>query len=262
MEKTELPQIVKIIKITDENSKVRTFFFDRKIKSAPGQFVMVWLPEVDEKPFVLSYDNAVTVEKKGIFSEKMFNLNAGDKIGIRGPYGNGFEIKENACIVAGGLGIAPLVGLIEGMKDSTVIYGAKTKSDYIFNVRLKKIKNIAYCTDDGSFGFKGFVSEKLEELLREKKFDAVYCCGPEIMAKKVFEICEKHKIELQASLERYMKCGFGICGSCAIGSYLVCKGGPVFCSKQLRKIDEFGNSARLKSGKKVLLAEYFNWRAR
>ena len=76
------------------------------------------------------------------------------------------------------------------------------------------------------------------------------------MMKKIFDICQKYKIELEASLERMMKCGFGVCGACMINDSIVCMDGPIFNSKQLSKLAEFGNFARLKSGKKVSLKEY------
>ncbi len=76
------------------------------------------------------------------------------------------------------------------------------------------------------------------------------------MSKNVFTIAEKNKIDCEISLERYMKCGFGICGQCAADEFRVCKEGPVFSSKQLRFISEFGIYARLSTGKKVTIKEY------
>ncbi len=76
------------------------------------------------------------------------------------------------------------------------------------------------------------------------------------MMKKVFDICEKYGIEVEASLERYMSCGFGICGKCMCNDKIVCIDGPVFSSAQLRNMSEFGSFARLKSGRKVGLKEY------
>ena len=113
-------------------------------------------------------------------------------------------------------------------------------------------------TDDGSFGRKGFTIDALEEVLKNKKnkIKIVYTCGPEIMMKKVFDICQKYKVELEASLERYMACGFGICGKCMVNDQIVCIDGPIFNSKQLGRMPEFGNTARLKSGRKVSLKEY------
>jgi len=257
----ELPEIVTIKKVIQENNKVKTFFFDKKIKALPSQFVMLWLPGVDEKPFALSYDDAVTIECKGIFTRKTCYLKKGDKIGIRGPYGNGFKIKKNALVVAGGLGMASLAGLIDSLKNPEIILGAKTKKELLFVKRFKN-KKVNISTDNGSLGFKGFATELMEEILKKKKFKVVYTCGPEIMMKKVFEICEKNKIECQASLERYIKCGIGVCGECAINDKLVCKDGPVFNSKQLRELSEFGKFARLKSGKKVSIKKYVNWRSK
>lgn len=258
----DFPKTVKITKIVKENYKVKTFYLGIKLKATPGQFVMVWIPEVDEKPFTLSHignDIAITVEEKGKYTERLFKLKEGDLIGIRGPYGNGFSVKPNACIVAGGLGIAPVLPLIDKLKNPTVIFGAKTKKEFLF---LDKINDVKLCTDDGCIGFKGFTSDLLEEFLKKKKFKIVYTCGPEIMIKKVFDICEKHKINCEASLERFMKCGFGICGNCAIDDQMVCKDGPVFDSAKLRKLTELGKFARLKSGKKVPLKEYYAWRSK
>lgn len=252
----EIPEIVRIKKIISENPNTKTFFIDKKINCKPGQFFMVWLPGVDEKPFVLSYSNSFTIEKKGKFTKAMFKLKAGTKIGIRGPYGNGFSVKNNACVIAGGLGIVPLMALIEKLKNPTVILGAKTSKLLLFEKRLKK-KKAYICTDDCSKGFGGFTTQMFEKLLKKKKFNAVYTVGPEIMMKKVFDICEKHKIYCEVSLERFMFCGFGLCGSCACDGMLVCKDGPVFNSKQLREMKDFGKYAFLKTGEKVPLKEYY-----
>ncbi len=259
----DIPRMHKILEIIDECEDVKTFFLDAKIDAKPGQFVMVWLPRVDEKPFTLSYfskKTAITVEKKGKFTEQLFKLKKGDMLGIRGPYGNGFELIENSLIVAGGLGIAPLAELIEQLKNPTVIMGARSKCRVMFENRLKK-HNPNICTDDGSYCFKGFTTEKMEELMQTNKFKAVYTCGPEIMMKKVIELAEKNKIECYASLERFMKCGFGVCGQCACGNNLVCKDGPIFNSKQIKQMPEFGNTARLKTGEKATLKEYVEWRS-
>ncbi|MDP2974562.1 MAG: dihydroorotate dehydrogenase electron transfer subunit, partial [Candidatus Diapherotrites archaeon] len=95
----------------------------------------------------------------------------------------------------------------------------------------------------------------------KEKFDIVFGCGPEIMLKKVFELCEKHKVQCQLNLERFMRCGgMGLCGSCAIGKFLVCKDGPVFSSSQLRQMPEFGASALLKCGREVPIKEFAEWR--
>ena len=126
-------------------------------------------------------------------------------------------------------------------------------------IYLKRYKhiNINVTTDDGSFGRKGFTTDILEEMLiRNKNIKIIQTCGPEVMMKKILDLCNNHKVECEASLERYMSCGFGICGKCMVNDKVVCIDGPVFNSKQLNGMSEFGNTARLKSGRKVSLREY------
>jgi len=264
------PEMARIKKIVQETPSIKTFYLEHAMRALPGQFAMAWLPGVDEKPFTLTAagkDCAVTVQEKGKFTKKIFELKEGDAVGIRGPYGNGFDVKgvKRACIVAGGCGAAPMLLLAEelhGKKIKTVIVnGGKTGAECLFNKRLGKLtKEFYITTDDGSLGEKGFATDALERLLAKEKFDCVFGCGPEPMLKKVFEICEKKKIACQLNLERYMRCATGICGSCAIGKFLVCKDGPVFSSEQLRKTKEFGRTALLKCGKEAALKEFAEWR--
>jgi dihydroorotate dehydrogenase electron transfer subunit len=256
----EIPDMVRITKIVEENPYVKTFFIDKRIDAKPGQFVMVWVPGVDEKPFSLSYvgnEAAITVEERGKFTSALFRMKKGDKIGVRGPYGNGFSTKAKACVVAGGCGVAPLSTLIENLKNPFIIQGAKSKDRIIFNGRFR---NVNTTTDDGTAGTKGLATDILENALKKNKFSVVYTCGPEIMMKRVFELCERYGVECEASLERYMKCGFGVCGQCEINGFRVCREGPVFGSEHLRKMTDFGKEARLKSGVKVAIAEYAKWR--
>ncbi len=254
------PRMCRITRIVEETRYTKTFFLDCKMDVQPGQFIMLWIPEVDEKPFACSYNGkefGITVEKKGAFTKELFRMHEDDLVGIRGPYGRSFTRKKNAIAVAGGLGIAPLARLVEELKCDGII-GASRKEDLLYIGRFKK--NVLYSTSDGSFGFKGRPTVLLEKRLKEKKYDIVYCCGPEAMMKAVIEICRKYKVECEVSLERYMRCGFGVCGACACSDRLVCKDGPVFSSAELKRMTDFGNFAMLKSGRKVRLEEYFSWR--
>ncbi len=264
-------KVYEVVKVKRETANAASIFFKGNFKSEPGQFIMLWMPGVDEKPFAVSHQNkglfAVTVEEKGQFTKKISKVKQGAKLGVRGPFGNGFKPKDNSIIVAGGLGMAPLIQLIKKIKNSTIIQGAKSKDFllYLENKELldviEKNKNkIIYCTDDGSFGIEGFTPDILKEVIGKTK--TVYTCGPEIMMKKVFEVCEKNKIDCEASLERFMRCGFGICGACVCGNQLVCQDGPVFNSEKLRKMKDFGKFAKLKSGKKVTLKEYYGWKSK
>ncbi len=188
-------------------------------------------------------------------------------MGIRGPFGNGFNIsaKPNITIVAGGCGMAPLAPLVDALEaggntDLVLIHGARSKAFLLYPDRFTTHRRI--CTNDGSQGRKGLVTEILEEEIqsRQTPIDMVYACGPEIMMASVFEMCEAHGIPCQVSLERYMRCGFGVCGACVCGDKIVCKDGPVFGSMGLRKLEDFNTTALLKSGTPVPVNEYATWR--
>jgi dihydroorotate dehydrogenase electron transfer subunit len=259
----EKPNVMEIEKIVDEGKDFKTFLFRHNLGAKPGQFVMVWLPRVDEKPFSISFqDNerfAITVMKVGPFTEKLFKLKPGDKLGIRGPYGSTFTLSDKKTVlVGGGCGTAPMGFLAEELKkagaDVNFIIGAKSKDYLIYLDRMKKagIKTFV-TTDDGSFGVKGFTTELLKDFIEKNKLDMVYACGPEVMLKPVVEMCAKASVPCEVSMERYMKCGFGICGQCCVddSGVRVCKEGPVFSGEKIIGISEFGSHKRSASGKKV-----------
>ncbi len=262
--------MLKVAEKQQENLEFATLFFDYSLKFKPGQFIMLWIPGVDEKPYTLSSVSdkriGITIEAKGIFSKKAISLKQSDLVGIRGPFGNGFtlpEAKDNVAIIAGGCGLAPLSPLLDIIDHDKMniicIHGAKSKDYLLYKERFKFKRD--FCTDDGSFGHKGFVTDTLKEKIATGyNFSKVYTCGPEIMMHKVFEICEQHKIYCQVSLERYMRCGFGVCGACVCGKEVVCKDGPVFGSEELRTMQDFNKTALLKSGEEVALDDYFAWR--
>ena len=254
-----------IEKVVKESYKTFTLFFKEGIKSKPGQFIMLWLPDVDEKPFSLSGKNSVTVEIKGKYTKALAKLKKGDRLFYRGPFGKPYSVNKankngiDACIIAGGLGYASITTLADALPDADIIYGARSKKELIFSGRYPA-KRLNICTDDGSFGFHGFVTQKLGELLKKKKYAVVYTCGPEMMMKTVLDICNKNKIYCECSLERFMYCGLGLCSSCTCSGKLVCKDGPVFNNKELAKMKDFEKYALLKSGKKVSFGEYVKFR--
>jgi len=260
------PVMLKVAQKHMDSSAFATLFFDYALPFRPGQFLMVWLPGIDEKPYTISYHSdsrfGITIEAKGIFSQKAVTLDRGDLVGIRGPFGNGFtfDTKSRAAVIAGGCGMAPLATLVEKLpQDTCFIHGAWSKEFILYPDRFDTPRQ--FCTDDGSFGQKGLVTDLLEnEILSGRVFDMVYACGPEIMMAAVFKLCEAHKIPCQVSLERYMRCGFGVCGACVCGKSIVCKDGPVFGSHAIRKMKDFNTKALLKSGKDVDLSTYFSWR--
>ena len=236
-------ETIPITKIQEETSDTRTLFFDKKINSLPGQFLMAWTGN-DEIPLSPSYPNAITVRKVGEGSAELFRKKEGDYIGIRGPYGTSFNTSGKILAIGGGTGIAPLALLKRTNPQTDLIFGAATSKQIYFRDLNPKIS-----TDDGSEGFKGFPTELMENLLSEQKYDMVATCGPELMMVEVLKISKQHNIPAQASLERWMKCGVGICGACALSTYRICKDGPVFDSEKLTNTD-FGKSKLDKAGEK------------
>ena len=264
----QTPVMLRVSEKQRDSQAFATLFFDYDLRFKPGQFIMVWIPGLDEKPYTISYHSkqtfAITIEAKGLFSQRAVSLDKGDLVGIRGPFGNGFGIHpgETVAVVAGGCGMAPLATLVEKLPDNTCfIHGARSKEFILYPDRFDIQRS--FCTDDGSFGEKGLVTDLLEkEIASGRRFDRVYTCGPEIMMYHVFKLCEHHDIPCQVSLERYMRCGFGVCGACVCGRQVVCKDGPVFDAHALRQMQDFNKTALLKSGKAVDLSQYFSWRCK
>ncbi|MFW9821790.1 MAG: dihydroorotate dehydrogenase electron transfer subunit [Candidatus Thorarchaeota archaeon] len=272
---------VAITRIVVECDEIKTLSFNMKKENAnyispkPGQFAMIWVPGVDEIPMSISdCDNngnwSITVKNIGDCTNALFHLKQGDFIGVRGPLGNWFEIpkvkSKNLFLIGGGIGMAPLRFLIKELNTNNLpfilIHGAKVKNELLYTSQFQKLDtnstDLFYCTEDGSYGTLGMVTDAFEKILKtysKKLFSnaVVYTCGPEKMIYSIFEICEKWNIELHASLERIMRCGCGLCGLCAIDplGLLVCKDGPIFKSDLLKKMDDFGKFKRDFTGRKV-----------
>lgn len=250
----------RVLKIREEARNVKTFELDVQLDAVPGQFIMLWLPRVAEKPFSLTKAGntiEVAVKKRGSFTEKLFQLSEGSYLGVRGPYGKGFSwfgVKK-ACIVSGGIGIAALMLLAEELAKNKVkidfIAGFNSKEDILFKERIKRTANLYITTDDGSFGAKGLAHEILPDFLQNNSYDKLYCCGPERMMVKVLELCKKFDLKAEFAVERYMKCAVGLCGHCCLDEWLVCRDGPVFSSEQLMESKEFGKFCYTKSGKRI-----------
>ncbi|WP_407357135.1 dihydroorotate dehydrogenase electron transfer subunit [Methanolobus sp. WCC5] len=252
------PVNVKIIKIIRETPSTRTFIFDKAFNEAiPGQFVMVWIRGVDEIPMTLSSKNSITVQKVGDATERMFMLEEGDQLGIRGPFGRGFTLPgkdERILLIAGGVGAAPLAPLAEYAASMDIcmntILGARNAEELLFADRFAYCGKLYLTTDDGSAHRCGFVTDVLAET-DIMDYDRIYTCGPEMMMKCIFNMLEKENAleRTEFSLHRYFKCAIGVCGACCMDreGLRVCKDGPVFNGLQL--IDsEFGNYMRGPSG--------------
>ena len=253
-----IPTITKILTTTTETTDIKTITFTYPKIVTPGQFFMIWIPGVDEIPMSVSKITknvkSITFRKIGEATHALYNLTPGDKIGIRGPYGNGFTLTgKHLLFVGGGTGIAMLAPTIEQARNrklkTTAIIGVKTKKELFFEDRLRRCgATVLITTNDGSKGYKGFASNLAKDILKKEKIDAVFTCGPEPMMKTLHSLCKT--IPFQASLERYMKCSIGICGQCCIGKGLrVCLDGPIFDGKTLQKVKDFGVYKRDATGR-------------
>jgi len=250
-----LPIKTKVLKAECENEKVTRLVLETSLADAqPGQFVMVWVPGVDEKPISIA-ENKPTLEicvaNAGPVSEKISKLKAGDDIYIRGPLGHGFEQKgKKWLMVGGGYGFGPLRFLARVGKDSgksaEAILGARTKS----LLMKKACCDTCFLTNDGTEGKAGTSVDELEARLSAKgaKYDCVFSCGPERMMEAVAKPCQKHGVPSQLLVERYMKCGFGVCGHCAMGKWLACKDGPMIYGEEALKNPEFGKAHQDRCG--------------
>jgi dihydroorotate dehydrogenase electron transfer subunit len=267
------PVSVKILEKTQETGRIITLKFALSgVRPIPGQFFMIWVPGVDEIPMsVASIDNErgiyeISIAAVGEATRALCAKNIGELIGVRGPFGNGFDLKsasKNSCIIGGGVGMAAVKSIIPVLtklgKNIVVINAARTEGELLYHTHFKKTlipgKTYFTSTDDGTCGEKCFGHELFVKLLDQEKIRAekVYTCGPELMMRQILMACSKRSLLLEASLERMMRCGTGLCGLCAIdpSGLLVCKDGPVFTADRLGTITEFGNYTRDFSGKKI-----------
>ncbi len=259
---------VVIEEVIEETPSVKTFVFNDRLSSngKPGQFLMVWIQRAEELPMSIMISNkkdhaAITIRKHGFGSTSLFEKKRNDLIGIRGPYGNYFSVSKSLkspLLIGGGTGLVPLIRLAtmfsKMQERCTILMGAQTQKEILFKGLaeeiLSKIRtNIIVTTEDGSYGTKGVVTDALKDILKKEQFDMIYTCGPELMMKSIYNLSVTYSIPIQASLERYMKCGIGICASCCINDKLVCKDGTVFNENQLSELSEFGKVFRDKSGR-------------
>jgi sulfhydrogenase subunit gamma (sulfur reductase) len=259
-----------VIEMTDDNHLFKFTIDPAQLgKREPGQFVQVWVPGVGECPISLCSERndevlELCIRRAGRVTDALFKLKAGDWIGIRGPYGHGFPLDEfrgrDVCLIAGGLGIAPIRSLFQYVLTKryqfgrvTVVYGMRHSIDLLFRHEFK-----ALLTRDDIDIFIGAEEMmdgpelppipaqlgRVTDMIRLASLDSnfeVAVCGPPVMYPYVIKELkgkgiDEHNIWL--SLERHMKCGIGKCGHCFIGGEFACQSGPVFQLSKLRFLAE------------------------
>jgi len=223
--------VVRVLAAKRENPATATLALPRTFDALPGQFVMLWDPDGAEKPFGVSRqterETFVTIRAVGPTSERLVSLAPGDPVGIRGPFGTGFTLSENALLVAGGVGAAPLRFLSDELKARGLAHrwlvGAKTADELCFAEEAD-----ALATDDGTAGEAGSVVALAEKELARGTYSLVQACGPKGMLRAVRAVAEKAGLPCELSVERIMRCGVGLCGSCALeDGRCACREGPV-----------------------------------
>ena len=233
----QLPVAYRVAGVRIENPTVRTLALEGTLDAAPGQFAMLWLPGLDEKPFSFSDVDplAITVQRVGPFTTALHGLTAGDRVWLRGPFGRGFTLHPGPLLlVCGGCGAAPLRFLAQMARRTDrevhVVLGARTRAALFFQDRYVALGCAVHlATEDGSAGYRGTAIDLAATLLNDgTSAGAVYACGPGPMLDAAYLLAQEHGLPCQLSYEAYMRCGIGVCGSCAVGGCLVCRDGPVF----------------------------------
>ncbi len=269
------PALAILDDVRDEIKDVKTFFYhfedpaeEKSFRAfMPGQFAMVSIFGAGEiaislPPSPTENELFFTTRKVGSVTTAMHALKPGDRFAVRGPYGNGFPMKQyegrNLIIVAGGIGLIPLRSVIiyalhHRVKYGKVqlFYGSRTPQDLMYTKTLQDWQGDkgfeCYLTVDKSAddwkGNVGVVGSLFKKPGVEMPVDntTVFVCGPPIMFRFVLADLQKMGFKdenMVSTLERYMKCGVGKCGHCCIGVAYVCTDGPVFRLEQIRKLGE------------------------
>lgn len=224
-------------------------------EATPGQFVMLrvrsGIDPLLRRPFSIcgiQADDIILILYRvvGEGTSIMAGLKEGERVSVLGPLGKGFELPEHneeAVLVAGGIGIAPLIFLAQTLEKGECQFfagfGSANEVIDLDQIGYPQIKT-AIATDDGTLGHAGFVTDLLESYLKDgnakPKGIGLFSCGPKPMLRRIAEITKGHGVPCQVSLESNMACGLGACLGCAVKAsvnaereyQLVCQQGPVF----------------------------------
>lgn len=273
MDNIYLPKLMTISEIVDETWDIKTFKLspadetdDARTEFRAGQFGVFSIFGKGEAPFGMANSPTrnefieCSIKRVGKVTAAFHELNVGDTVGFRGPYGNGFLIEDlrgkNLLFAGGGIGLAPLRSLIQNCLDTrenfsniTILYGARSTGDLVYKDELAEWKGMSGVEtvltvdpggeDDDWKGKVGFVPTILEEMKPSPDNSVLVTCGPPIMIKFVLASAAKLGFtpeQIVTTLEMKMKCGLGKCGRCNIGPKYICKDGPVFTYAELNDL--------------------------
>ncbi|MCX7788199.1 MAG: dihydroorotate dehydrogenase [Spirochaetes bacterium] len=267
---------VPIRQVKDEGISAKTLRVDLENGSTyrlpmPGQFFMVTDYQGGEKPISVSELEDIrngrvrvglTIKAAGPFTRRFQDKDEGELISLRGPYGNPFSIRKGRLLlVGGGCGIAPLhflaQALVKNGAEVTVVNGARTEKELLFSDRFASLPiRIVEVLEDRDGGRTAV--DAVQELLSKETFDFVYAAGPEMMMANLRPLI--NRVEYEFLMERYMKCGVGICGSCTCdpSGIRLCVEGPVLSKGLVEQLTDFGTYKRDASGKKIAFRSGFS----
>ena len=261
-------RIVDFKKFTDKEAYCRFVFDDGKgIHYEAGQFMEVNIFGVGEAPISICSgpgqreDLEMCIRSVGDVTNWLHKVEVGDTVGLRGPFGNGFDMGKVAgmdlLFVAGGLGLAPCRSFIQAALNErerfgkvSILYGARTPADRLFVDDLKIWSKREDClfeqtvdrSDDTWTGNKGVITTLFRKIGKvDPSRTAAFIIGPPIMFKfAVLEVLAMglRKANIYCSLERRMKCGLGKCGHCQIRNVYVCQEGPIFSYAEVMRLRE------------------------
>lgn len=235
------------------NQEIADGIFDMRLKYMQddlpvecGQFAHVYVPGKSLRRPISVCDASQNVlrlvyQVKGEGTKIMSKMQAGSDVDVLVPLGNGFKIEQDRryCLIGGGIGAPPMLYTAKQCDNPLIITGFRNESLVILQDDFKSVGETLLCTDDGSAGRKGFVTDLLREKIDE--IDEVCACGPTPMLKAVAAVCAEFNKPCQISLEERMGCGVGACLVCAVkvrknGEEImqhVCKNGPVFNAEEV-----------------------------
>lgn len=242
-----------VTRVVHDTAQDATVEFTDEAPMAPGQFFMIWVYGAEEVPMSASLiapkgKRAITARNFGVTTAAMRELKAGDRIGVRGPFGNGFTMDwKKPLFVGGGVGMSSIITAVDAWaakaRKPVVIIGGRTAGDLLYEKRIKRAGGqVHLTTDDGSKGFKGTAVARAAELMDAGKFSHVIACGPERMLVALMEAASRRKVKVELAVERYMKCAMGVCDICAIDGVRVCRQGPIFGTEFLATSKQFGKT--------------------
>lgn len=256
--------INKIIQETHDTYTYHITPLEGEVKGEPGQFNIIYVYGAGEIPISISgvEDGKImhTIKIVGTVTRMLSRVKERDIIGLRGPYGNTWPMKEaqglDILIISGGIGIAPLRPVIMEVEKNRskygrmiILYGARTPRDLVFKREFERYKNIKdselhVTVDRGEeewVGAIGVVTTLIPKVEVDSKNTIAMVCGPEIMMKFTVKDLIKKRIpedRIYISMERRMRCGIGQCGHCQIGPFFICRDGPVFQFSKIKKYFE------------------------